>query len=124
MLAPLKSTAPTNHNLRIRYKIQPNEEFGDKQAQSEMQKVICSREYLFEDTISFSILPVEYEICARILSEKPQNVICRAEKACDFVISLRMLTKNKAETVVVALEADPEHWTLVDKFKGKLFINQ
>jgi hypothetical protein len=28
-----------------------------------------------------------------------------------------MLTKNKAETVIIALEADPEHWTLVDKFK-------
>lgn len=85
-----------------------------------MQKVICGREYLFEDTISFAISPVEYEICSRILSERPQNVICRADKACDFVISLRMLTKNKAETVVVALEADPEHWTLIDKFKGKL----
>jgi hypothetical protein len=27
------------------------------------------------------------------------------------------LTKNKAETVIVALEVDPDQWTLIDKYK-------
>lgn len=111
-----KANAHVNHNLSIKYKIEQNNEYNSTE-ENEMHKIICSKDYLFKDTIQFSITPVEYEICCRILSEKPQSVICRAESTCDFVISLRMLNKNNAETVIVALEADPENWKLVDKFK-------
>lgn len=119
----MTTSTPFNHNIRIRYKIQPDEADSNTSLQDEIQQIICSREYTFEDTISFAIPRIEYEICARILSEQPQSSICRAGSSCDFVISLRMLAKNNAETVIVALEADPEHWTIVaDKFKG-LFVH-
>jgi hypothetical protein len=83
-----------------------------------MYEIICKKHYLFQETLSFIVPRVEYEICARILSEKPQNMICRADMACDFVISLRSLTNN-AETVIISLEADQEHWNLTEKFKGE-----
>lgn len=52
-----------------------------------------------------------------MLSAHPQTVLCRAEAQCDLMISLRSLSKKGAENIIVVVEADPEFWIVLDKFK-------
>ncbi|KAI6178741.1 Inositol-1-monophosphatase [Aphelenchoides besseyi] len=101
------------HCLRLNYKILLDENCSFN---SDLQHVIRTKEYCFQEVLEFAIPQVAYEVVARILSEKPQSALCRAESICDFVISLRSLI-NKVETVIVCLEADAQHWSLIDKYK-------
>ncbi|KAI6203460.1 Inositol monophosphatase family-containing protein [Aphelenchoides besseyi] len=101
------------HCLRLNYKILLDENCSFN---FDLQRVICSKEYCFQEVLEFAIPQVAYEVVARILSEKPQSALCRAESVCDFVISLRSLI-NKVEAVIVCLEADAQHWSLIDKYK-------
>ncbi|KAI1731178.1 trafficking protein particle complex subunit 10, TRAPPC10 domain-containing protein [Ditylenchus destructor] len=110
---------PITHYLQIHYRAEVEHEANDSYKINEDSmpgKEIMSRSYLFENKLSFAIHKVEYEVCAHILSERPQSVLCRIDLQCDLIVSLRSLT-HKAESIIVAVEVDPQYWLAVDRFK-------
>ncbi|CAD5208889.1 unnamed protein product [Bursaphelenchus xylophilus] len=103
-----------DYSISLAYKIISS---GDLMAITEdMAEIISSRDYLFQDTIGFTAPNVEFEVCTRILTERPQTVICRSDHPCDLAVTLRALSDNP-QTVIISIEADPNHWSLVEKFK-------
>ncbi|CAD5206267.1 unnamed protein product [Bursaphelenchus okinawaensis] len=102
-----------DYSISLGYKI---ELATDSEVNDEMIKVISSRDYLFNDTIGFTAPNVEFEVCTRILTERPQTVICRSDHPCDLAVTLRALTDN-TQTVIISIEADPNHWALNERFK-------
>ncbi|CEF65617.1 TRAPP II complex, TRAPPC10 family-containing protein [Strongyloides ratti] len=74
------------------------------------------RGYQLISEFNFALPAIEYEICAQLLSEQPQSVICRAQSTCEMVLSIRSITRV-VETIIVGLDADPSIWKITNKYK-------
>uniref|UniRef100_A0A0K0F920 Trafficking protein particle complex subunit 10 (inferred by orthology to a human protein) n=1 Tax=Strongyloides venezuelensis TaxID=75913 RepID=A0A0K0F920_STRVS len=74
------------------------------------------RGYQLISEFNFAFPAIEYEICAQLLSEQPQSVICRALSTCEMILSIRSITRV-VETIIVGLDADPGIWKINNRYK-------
>jgi len=105
---------PITHYIHLKYRMEPPHSNRNGEG---LLREITSRDYAFDNTLTFAVQKVEYEVCAHVLSDKPQLVLCRIDLPCDLIVSLRSLTSNK-ESIIVVVEVDQEYWTAVDRCKG------
>uniref|UniRef100_A0A914CZI6 Uncharacterized protein n=1 Tax=Acrobeloides nanus TaxID=290746 RepID=A0A914CZI6_9BILA len=111
----IDKTVPIKHHLKLLYQVEWDEN-KPKNENGAIPQCAFDREYVFKEDLTFCIHKAEYEVCAQVLSEHPQTVLCRAESQCDLLISLRSLA-NRPEYIIVVVETDPEYWTSVERFK-------
>ena len=108
------------HRLTLCYRFRDGGSGGVASKLDEHKKAARERsDFRFETLLAFEPPQVEYEISSRVHAEKPSSGLCRASSPCDYVISLRSLT-NTPETIVVALTADADHWSLGPRYKCEL----
>lgn len=110
---------PITHYIHLRYRMEQQQLHSNGRAGDGdgLAREITGRDYAFDNTLTFAVQKVEYEVCAHVLSDKPQLVLCRIDLPCDLIVSLRSLTSNK-ESIIVVVEVDQEYWNAVDRCKG------
>ncbi|KAH7728645.1 Protein Y71G12A.2 b [Aphelenchoides avenae] len=108
----ISKTVPVSHRFLLKYRV----DLSGNYAEAFPSLAVREKVYAFEDELVFAVDKVEYEICSQILSERPQTVLCRAESQCDLIVSLRSLL-SQVEAIVVALDVDPTHWAVLERFK-------
>uniref|UniRef100_A0A0K0EEN5 TPR_REGION domain-containing protein n=1 Tax=Strongyloides stercoralis TaxID=6248 RepID=A0A0K0EEN5_STRER len=99
------------YRLTFKYKVLTFDIYSKKYIE-----IPFERGYQLISEFNFALPAIEYEICAQLLSEQPQSVICRAQSACEMVLSIRSITRM-VETIIVGLDADPSIWKITNKYK-------
>uniref|UniRef100_A0AC35U340 Tudor domain-containing protein n=1 Tax=Rhabditophanes sp. KR3021 TaxID=114890 RepID=A0AC35U340_9BILA len=99
------------YRLKFKYKV-----FEKDDVDGCLKEISFDRGYQLVSEFNFAIPTVEYEICAQLLSELPQTVVCRSLNNCEMVLSIRSII-NKVETIIVGVDGDKSLWHIPTQLK-------